>query len=99
MVLMSAGKAARHQAAIITRPSGGGNKKGGLPFTIGMQLQSNPNYIHATQSLPGFNIDPYVVTLPGNLGRRGQTVTYGPNFVSRVIQTQRYGYKATIGPQ
>ena len=96
---MSGGKAARHQAEIVNRPSGGGNKKGGLPPTFWSFTDSNRNMIGATQMLPVFSMNPYSVSLPGPdpLNNGFSRQTGGPNFVSRVIQTQAYGYKATHG--
>ena len=51
MVLMNAGKAARHTASITNLPTCGGNKKGGLaPTGTSFFLSSNPNMIGATHS-------------------------------------------------
>ena len=50
MVLMNAGKAARHTASITNLPTCGGNKKGGLGFFTGNFISSNPNMIGATNS-------------------------------------------------
>lgn len=74
MVLMSAGKNARHQASIVNLPTCGGSKKGGLSPSVGWFLYSNPNLIGATNTQYG--------------------LTCRPNFT---IQTQKYGYRATIG--
>ena len=41
MVLSSAGKAARHQASIMNRPTCGGVKKAGLAPSVGWHLASN----------------------------------------------------------
>lgn len=102
MVYMSGAKAARHESSITNRPSGGGNKKGGLPTTFWSFTSSNPKMIGATQMLPVFNMNPYKVSLPSNDGKFVGGPVFpsfsrqsgGPNFVSRVIQTQQYGTHA-----
>lgn len=102
MVYMSGAKAARYESSITNRPSGGGNKKGGLPTTFWSFTSSNPKMIRATQMLPVFNKNPYKVSLPSNDGKFVGGPVFssfskpsgGPNFVSRVIQTQQYGYHA-----
>ena len=74
MVLMSAGKAARSQAKIVTRTNVcGGPKKAGIAPRIGWFMQNNPKLIGVQQSVPKLCI------------------------VSNVIQTQKYGYRATHG--
>lgn len=73
MVLYSAGKAARHAASIVNRPTCGGNAKAGTAPRVGFFLSNNPKLIGAPQRVPTICV---------------------PN---RTIQTQKYGYRATIG--
>ena len=76
MVLSSAGKAARHQASIMNRPTcGGGAKKTGLAPSVGWNLSNSagPARIRILNRMP-LICD-----------------------VSRVVQTQRIGYRATRG--
>ena len=74
MVLMSAGKAARHAASLINRTNTcGGPKKAGIVSRQGFFMQSNVSLRRGPQSLP-------LVCVSNN-----------------TIQTQRYGYRATIG--
>ena len=58
MVLMSAGKAARHTASIVNRPTCGGNKKAGLAPKTGCI----PNRTTQTQKYG------YSATHGGNMG-------------------------------
>ena len=59
MVLMSAGKAARNQAAICNRTNTcGGPSKGGLAPTQGWFMQSNPNGIRGTNTMFGLKCIP-----------------------------------------
>lgn len=75
MVLMSAGKSARHSAAICNRNNqGAGVKKAGLAPRVGWYLSSNTMLVGAPQTIPRFTI---------------------PN---HTVQTQRTGYRATLGP-
>ena len=75
MVLSSAGKAARHQASIMNRPTCGGVKKAGLAPSVGWNLSNSagPARIRTLNRMP-LICD-----------------------VSRVVQTQRIGYRATRG--
>jgi len=73
MVLLNAGKMARHAASIVNLPTCGGNKKQGTAPRVGWFLSSQPVLIRAPQNNP--------------------TVCM-PNFT---VQTQKYGYRATIG--
>lgn len=82
MVYYSGSRAARNAASITNRPTCGGNKKSGTAPRVGFYLSSNVNLIGAPQSTPPTFCNP--------LGY--------PNWpVSRTIQTQKYGYRATIG--
>lgn len=71
---MSAGKAARHQASLVTRTNVcGGPKKAGIATSQGWFLSSLRGQLpRAPQSLP---------------------IACIPNYT---IQTQKYGYRATI---
>jgi hypothetical protein len=79
---MSGGKSARNQASIVNRPTCGGDKKGGLAPTVGNTYSMRPQiYLRCA---PQVSFCP----TPGQL----------PCFpISRTIQTQKYGYRATIG--
>ncbi len=78
MVLMSAGKSARHQASIVNRPTCGGNKKAGLAPRIGWFMQSNPTNMGAVNTQYGLMCIPnrtvqtqktgYSATHGGNMG-------------------------------
>lgn len=74
MVYLSGGRAARHQASIVNRPTCGGNSKSGLAPTVGFFLSSNPSLRGAPNTQFGLVCKP-----------------------NTTIQTQRYGYRATIG--
>ena len=53
MVLMSAGRSARHQASIVARTNVcGGPKKAGIVPRIGWFMQSNPTLRRAPQRVP-----------------------------------------------
>jgi hypothetical protein len=52
MVLMNAGKNARHVQSIINRPTCGGDKKAGTAPRVGFYLSSNTMLIGAPQSVP-----------------------------------------------
>lgn len=56
MVLVNAGKAARHAASICNRQNvcGGGAKKAGLAPRVGWYLSSNVTLIGAPQTIPKF---------------------------------------------
>jgi hypothetical protein len=56
MVYMSGGKAARHAASIVNRPTCGGNKKAGIAPRVGWYLSSNVNLVGAPQTIPRFCI-------------------------------------------
>ncbi len=74
MVLMNAGKNARHAASITAIPNCGGTaKKSGTVPRVGYFLGSNVGFRGATQSNPKTCV------------------------VSTTVQTQRTGYRATIG--
>ncbi len=53
---MSGGKAARHAASIVNRPTCGGNKKAGIAPRVGWYLSSNVNLVGAPQTIPRFCI-------------------------------------------
>ena len=67
MVLMSAGRAARHQASIVNRPTCGGDKKAGTAPRVGFFMQNNPLLYRAPQSVP-------LICIPN---RTVQTQKYG----------------------
>jgi hypothetical protein len=50
MVLSNAPRVVRNIQSLINRPTGGGNKKGGLAPSVGLWLTSNPNLIGATNT-------------------------------------------------
>ena len=81
MVLMNSSKAARNAASIINRPTCGGNKKAGSAPRVGWYLSSNVNLLRAPQSTPQYS---FCVSTPK-----------WP--ISKTIQTQSYGYRATHG--
>lgn len=66
MVLLNAGKAARHAASIVNRPTCGGVKKAGLAPTVGVFMQSNYMLIRSVQTLPKY--------VPGYCGPVNNTV-------------------------
>ncbi len=78
MVLMNAGRNARHAASIINRPNCGGNaKKSGTAPRIGWYLSSNAMLIGAPQTVPKLCIASltvqtqktgYRATIGGNMG-------------------------------
>lgn len=78
MVLLNAGRNARHAASIVNRPTCSGNSKGGLAPSIGHFITSNPNLIGATNTQyglvcrPNFTIQTqsygYRATHGGNMG-------------------------------
>lgn len=81
MVLLNAGRNARNAASIINRPTCGGNKKAGTAPRVGWYLTSNPMLIGAPQTTPQYSF-----------------CISSPNWpISRTIQTQKTGYRATIG--
>jgi hypothetical protein len=81
MVLMSAGKSARNQASIVNRPTCGGPKKAGMAPHVGWFLTSQPWLLRAPQSVPQYSF-----------------CVSSPNWpISKTIQVQKYGYRATIG--
>jgi hypothetical protein len=81
MVLMNAGRNARNVASITNRPTCGGVKKAGTAPRVGFFLSNNPMLIGAPQSAPQLSF-----------------CFSSPNWpISRTIQTQKYGYRATIG--
>jgi hypothetical protein len=77
-MVLSTTKFTRNVASITNRPSGGGNKKGGLAPSIGWYLSSNPNLIRATNTqfgllnIPNRTIQTqkygYSATHGGNMG-------------------------------
>ena len=81
MVLMSAGKSARNQASIINRPTCGGPKKAGTAPRVGWFLSSQPFLLRAPQNVPQYSFCISTQQWP----------------ISKTIQTQKYGYRATIG--
>ena len=81
MVLYSAGKAARNAASITNRPTCGGPAKAGLAPTVGWFLSSQPFLIRTPNSVPQYSF-----------------CISQPNWpISRTIQVQQYGYRATLG--
>ena len=82
MVLMNAVKNARRAASITNRPTCGGNKKAGTAPRVGFYLSSNVNLRRAPQNVPPTFCNP--------LGHKGWPI-------SKTIQTQSYGYRATHG--
>ncbi len=81
MVLMNAGRAARNAASITNRPTCGGPKKAGTAPRVGWYLTSNVNLIGAPQTTPQYSFCVSTPTWP----------------ISKTIQTQSYGYRATHG--
>ena len=78
---MSGGRAARNAASITNRPTCGGPKKAGTAPRVGFYLTSNTMLIGAPQSTPQNSFCASTPTWP----------------ISTTIQTQKYGYRATIG--
>ena len=79
---MSGSKAARNAASIVNRQNVcGGPKKAGTAPRVGFFLSNNPMLIGAPQSVPQYS---FCVSTPK-----------WP--ISTTIQTQKYGYRATIG--
>lgn len=77
MVLMSAGKMARHQASIINLPNCGGVKKQGLAPSIGVFVPSNPNLLRAVNTQFGMKCDIIGTRYPTQ--KRGYHATHGGN--------------------
>lgn len=50
MVLSNAPARVRNIQSLTNKPTGGGNKKGGLAPSVGLWLTSNPNLIGATNT-------------------------------------------------
>ena len=81
MVYMSGSKMARNAASITNLPTCGGPKKSGTAPRVGFFLSNNPMLIGAPQSVPQYSF-----------------CFSSPNWpISTTIQTQKYGYRATIG--
>lgn len=81
MVYMSGSRAARNAASITNRPTCGGNKKAGLGPSVGWYMSSMP----------------FLLRVPNNVPQSTYCMS-SPNWpISRTIQTQKYGYRATIG--
>jgi len=76
MVLMSAGKSARHQASIVNRPTCGGNKKAGLAPRIGWFMQSNPTMTGAVNTMYGMRCIPNTTV---QTQKYGYSATHGGN--------------------
>ena len=76
MVLMSAGKAARHTASIVNRPTCGGNKKAGLAPKTGWFMQSNPSMMGAVNTQYGLRCIPNRTT---QTQKYGYSATHGGN--------------------
>jgi len=78
MVYLSGGRAARHQASIVNRPTCGGQKKSGLAPTVGFFMSSNPSLRGASNTQFGLVCKPntttqtqsygYRATIGGNMG-------------------------------
>lgn len=81
MVYMSGSKMSRNSASIVNRPTCGGNKKAGSAPRVGFFLSNNPMLIGAPQSVPQYSFCVPTPKWP----------------ISTTIQTQKYGYRATIG--
>ena len=81
MVLYSAGKAARNAASITNRPTCGGVKKAGTAPRVGWFMSNNPMLIGAPQTVPQLSFCFSSPKWP----------------ISTTVQTQKYGYRATIG--
>ena len=81
MVLYSAGKAARNAASITNRPTCGGVKKVGTAPRVGWFMSNNPMLIGAPQTVPQLSFCFSSPKWP----------------ISTTVQTQKYGYRATIG--
>jgi hypothetical protein len=81
MVYMSGSRNARNAASIINRPNCGGTKKAGTAPRVGWYLTNNAMLIGAPQSVPQYSF-----------------CISSPNWpISTTTQTQKYGYRATIG--
>ena len=81
MVYMSGSRNARNQASITNRPTCGGPAKAGLAPTVGWFLSSQPFLIRTPNSVPQYSF-----------------CVSRPNWpISRTIQVQQYGYRATLG--
>jgi hypothetical protein len=81
MVYYSGSRNARNAASITNRPTCGGNKKAGTAPHVGFFLSNNSMLIGAPQSVPQYSF-----------------CVSNPNWpISTTIQTQKYGYRATIG--
>ena len=81
MVYMSGSRNARNQASITNRPTCGGPAKAGLAPTVGWFLSSQPFLIRTPNSVPQYSF-----------------CISQPNWpISRTIQVQQYGYRATLG--
>lgn len=81
MVYMSGSKASRNQASIVNRPTCGGPKKAGTAPRVGFYLTSNVNLRRAPQTTPQYSLCISTPKWP----------------ISKTIQTQKYGYHATLG--
>lgn len=83
MTYLSGGKMARNAASITNRANAGGPKKAGLRPTSGaFFLSSKPSaMLSCAPQLPFIPV--------------GNTIPCFP--ISRTVQTQSYGYRATIG--
>jgi hypothetical protein len=76
MVLMSAGKSARHQASIVTRTNVcGGPKKAGTAPRTGWFMQSNPTLKRAPQRVPMF----CMISTTIQTQKYGYSATHGGN--------------------
>ena len=81
MVYMSGSRNARNQDSITNRPTCGGPAKAGLAPTVGWFLSSQPFLIRTPNSVPQYSF-----------------CISQPNWpISRTIQVQQYGYRATLG--
>jgi len=78
---MSGSRAARNAQSIMNKPTCGGPKKAGLGPRVGWFISSMPFLLRVPQSVPQYS---HCMSSPR-----------WP--ISHTIQTQKYGYRATIG--
>jgi hypothetical protein len=76
MVYMSGGKAARHVASIVNKPTCGGPKKAGLAPRIGWFMNSNPTMMGAVNTQYGLKCIPNTTV---QTQKYGYSATHGGN--------------------